>query len=562
MTHEPWWKNSVVYQIYPKSFFDSNGDGIGDLQGMIEKLDYLVLLGVDALWLSPVYGSPGYDNGYDICDYDAIAPEYGSMADFRRLLAEAHRRNLRVVMDLVVNHTSSEHPWFLESRASRGSERRSYYIWKDGKDGSPPNNWGCLFGDSAWTLDEGTGQYYLHLFSEQQPDLNWETPALRAEIYAMMRRWLDLGVDGFRMDVISLISKRQDFPDGPLRAGGFGNPRPFVTNGPRVHEFLHEMREKALAGRDVLSVGEAAGVTLEEAKQYTAPERGELDMVFQFEHMDLDGGETFKWNERRILLPALKEVLDRWQAGLEGVGWNALFWCNHDQPRIVSRLGDEGEHRERSACMLAACLYLMKGTPFLFQGEELGMTNMPFSDVAQLRDPESLHAYRTYTEDGTFDPAAMMRYLRAKSRDNARTPMQWSAEPNAGFTTGTPWMDVNQNYRQINAEEQMRRPDSVFRFYQRLIALRKTSPIVRLGSYRPVLREDPDVYAYERRLDGTAWLVVCNFQPTEKRLPLPAEYGGEAQTLLSNVAASEFCAKQRLQPYECIVLETKIGGEA
>lgn len=560
MGNESWWKHSVVYQIYPKSFLDTNGDGVGDLKGVIHKLDYLVLLGVDALWLSPVYQSPGYDNGYDISDYDAISTEYGTMDDFRILLSEAHKRNLRVVMDLVVNHTSDEHPWFAESRASLEGGKRSYYIWRDGKNGNPPNNWGCLFGDSAWTLDEGTGQYYLHLFSEKQPDLNWETPALRAEIYAMMRRWLDLGVDGFRMDVISLISKPQNFPDGPVTAGGYGNPRPFVANGSRVHEFLHEMHLQALVGYDAMSVGEASGVTLEEAKKYTAPERSELDMIFQFEHMDLDGGETFKWNDQRIPLPALKAVLDRWQKGLDGIGWNALFWCNHDQPRIVSRLGDEGAHRERSACMLATCLYLMKGTPFLFQGEELGMTNATFSSSVQLRDLESLHAYQKYTSDGTFSPEEMMCYLRAKSRDNARTPMQWSSEANAGFTSGTPWMMVNPNYSHINAVEQISRADSVFSFYRQLLALRKSDPIVWRGGYFPVSQEDPDVYAYERRLDGRGWLVACNFRAKEKQFDLPKTYG-DASTLLSNVPDSLYREYHILQPYECIVLESRKEAE-
>ncbi|MCC8023573.1 MAG: alpha-glucosidase [Clostridiales bacterium] len=549
-----WWKESVVYQIYPKSFCDTSGSGTGDLAGITGKVDYLIWLGVDVLWLSPIYPSPDCDNGYDISDYEDIDPRYGNMADFDTLLAEAHRRDLRVVMDLVVNHSSDQHPWFLASRSGRDNPLRDFYIWRDGRGGGPPNNWGSLFGGPAWTLDLATGQYYLHLFSPGQPDLNWQNPALRQEIYGMMRRWLERGVDGFRMDVLSLISKPDGLPDAPIGPNGFGDYRPLVSNGPRVHDYLREMRREVLSRYDIMSVGEASGVTLEEARRYAGRDGKELDIVFQFEHMNLDGGETFKWNDQKIPLPALKQVLDKWQAGMEGRGWNTLFWCNHDQPRIVSRLGDEGAWRERSAKMLATCLHLMKGTPFVYQGEEIGMTNMPFSDPGQLRDLESLDAYHTYTANGRFTPEEMLRYIRLKSRDNARTPMQWNSGPNAGFSGGKPWMEVNPNYQTIHVEEQRARPDSVLAHYRRLIRLRRENPIAVYGTYAPVSPEDHRVYAYTRTLGDLIWLVVCNFTSESVSFSPPAAFASGAEIVLSNLTESHYITTHRLAPYEATVL--------
>ena len=425
-----WWKESVVYQIYPRSFKDTNGDGIGDLNGITEKLDYLKELGVDVIWLSPVYQSPNDDNGYDISDYQAIMPEFGTMEDFDRMLGEAHKRGLRIVMDLVVNHTSDEHPWFVESRKSTDNPYRDYYIWRQGKGGEEtarkePNNWGSFFSGSAWEYDKETDMYFLHLFSKKQPDLNWENDKVREEVFSMMDWWLKKGIDGFRMDVISLISKVQSFPDGPAKEHSpYGDAGPFTANGPRVHEYLKEMNQKVLSKYDIMTVGEASGVTVEEAKKYASLDGSELNMVFQFEHMDLDGGETFKWNDRKIDLVELKETLSKWQRELDGKAWNSLYWDNHDQPRIVSRLGDDKTYRERSAKMLATCLHMMQGTPYIYQGEELGMTNVPFQGIEDFRDIESINAFRDLTGRG-MDEETVLRYIRYKSRDNARTPFQW-----------------------------------------------------------------------------------------------------------------------------------------
>ncbi|GHU98010.1 glucohydrolase [Spirochaetia bacterium] len=587
MEQRNWWKECVIYQIYPKSFKDSNGDGIGDIRGIIGKLDYLAELGVGALWISPMYPSPGFDNGYDISDYEGIDPQFGTMADFERLLAGAHRRNIRIIMDLVVNHSSDEHPWFKESAASRTSAKRDYYIWRDGKNGGPPNNWGCIFGGSAWTLDERTGQYYLHLFSPHQPDLNWETVLLRQEIYRMMAAWLERGVDGFRMDVITLISKDQNFPDGPLKENGYGDSRPFTANGPRIHEFLREMRQTVLSKYDAFALGEASGVTLEEALRYASSDGAELDMVFQFEHMDLDGGETFKWNNRKIPIPELKQVLTKWQDGLEGKAWNSLYWCNHDQPRIVSRLGDEGPYREKSAAMLAICLHGMKGTPFVYQGEELGMTNMPFASLDQLRDVESIDAYNRYTMGSCFprfSAEAMMAYIRAKSRDNARTPVQWDSSEGAGFSSGSrdaardvgsagssaptanaaptpggvrPWIDVNPNYTIINAAEQRGRPDSVWNYYRRLIELRKHYPVMVYGEYALLDAGHPQVWAYTRKLGTETLLVICNFSCGRITVKPPQQYCGEGEyRVLINNDPAGYPATESLGPFEGAVLYT------
>jgi oligo-1,6-glucosidase len=554
MEKRTWWKESVGYQIYPKSFCDSNGDGIGDINGIRSKLDYLKWLGVDILWLSPVYPSPGFDNGYDISDYDSIGGQYGTEEDFAALLKEAHGRGLKVIMDLVVNHTSDLHPWFIESRSSRDNPRRDFYIWRDGKNGGCPNNWKALFGGPAWTLDEASGQYYLHLFSSRQPDLNWENSAVREEVYAMMCRWLDKGVDGFRMDVISLIAKPEGLPDIPGAQNNLADPRTLIASNPRVHDHLREMHHKVLSHYDLVAVGEASGVTLEEARKYTAPDGCELDMIFQFEHMDLDGGETFKWNDRRIPLVQLKEVMTKWQQGMEESGWNALFWCNHDQPRMVSRLGDESRHWEKSAKMLATCLHMMKGTPFIYQGEEIGMLNMPFQNPEQLRDIESIDAYTRFTQDGRISKDDMMRYIRLKSRDNARTPMQWDDSRSAGFTDGNPWIEVNPNHKRINVKEQMVRDDSVLSFHKQLLALRKRHEVLLYGRYEPLAQEDPAVFAYTRSLGDEVVFVACNFSNQSTLFPMSLENRADRVQLIGNEMDSTYLTTNMLQPYEAIVL--------
>ncbi len=550
-----WWKESVVYQIYPRSFKDSNGDGIGDLNGITEKLDYLKELGIDVIWLSPVSESPNDDNGYDISNYQGIMKEFGTMEDFDRMLARAHELGIRIVMDLVVNHTSDEHPWFVESRKSKDNPYRDYYIWKEGKDGREPNNWSSCFGGSAWKYDEATDMYFLHLFSPKQPDLNWENERVRRAVYEMMDWWCQKGIDGFRMDVISMISKDPAYPDGELKENGYGDYGPYVYNGPRVHEYLQEMNREVLSRYDLLTVGECAGVTVEEARRYANLDSRELNMVFQFEHMNLDGGETFKWNDRKIDLVELKQTLSKWQTQLHEKAWNSLYWCNHDQPRILSRLGNDGDaYREISAKMLATCLHMMQGTPYIYQGEELGMTNVPFSSLEDFRDIESINAYHEYVERGRITPEDMMRYLCCKSRDNARTPMQWNDEKNAGFTEGAPWIMVNPNYPKINAKEQLSRETSVFHYYQKLIRLRKEHEIIVYGNYTLLLPEDPALYVYTRELDGEKLLVVCNFSDQAKDFVLPEGFSPRKLTrLIGNYDRPAAEVRMELSPYETIV---------
>ena len=556
-----WWKKSVVYQIYPRSFCDSNGDGIGDLNGITGKLDYLKELGADVIWLSPVYESPNDDNGYDISDYQAVMKNFGTMADFDRMLEEIHARGMKLVMDLVVNHTSDEHPWFQESRKSKDNLYRDYYIWKKPKEGKEPNNWGSCFGGPAWEYEESSGEYYLHLFSVKQPDLNWENPQVRREVYRMMNWWLDKGVDGFRMDVISLISKDPDFPDGPAGITGYAAFN-YCANGPRVHEYLQEMRREVLGGRDTITVGECSGVTLEEALKYASCDGKELSMVFQFEHVDLDFDEKGnKWTDRKCRLTELKEVLSRWQTGLYGKAWNSLFWCNHDQPRVVSRFGnDSPEHREVSAKMLAVCLHMMQGTPYIYQGEELGMTNVPFKGIADFRDLDSINAYWELTGKGIFKEEEMLRFLRYKSRDNARTPMQWDASPNAGFTEGEPWIMVNPNYGEINAADQIGREDSVFSFYKELVKLRKEKPVIVNGEYRLLDPESEDVFVYERSFHEEHLLVVCSFAEKELLWRLPEEMAGQAAKLvIGNYEGQQWGPELMLRPYEASVWEWTKG---
>ena len=550
-----WWKESVVYQIYPRSFKDSNGDGIGDINGITEKMGYLQELGVDVIWLSPVYQSPNDDNGYDISDYQAIMEEFGTMEDFDRMLAAAHEHGLKLVMDLVVNHTSDEHPWFVESRKSVDNPYRDYYIWRPGKDGKEPNNWGSCFSGPAWKYDPQTEMYYLHLFSEKQPDLNWDNPKVRQEVFDMMNWWLDKGVDGFRMDVISLISKKPDLPDGPVGINGYASFNE-PANGPHVHEYLQEMREKVLNRKETITVGECSGVTLEEAKKYASSDGKELNMVFQFEHMDVDADANTKWTDKKMDLWDMKEVLTRWQKGLEDIAWNSLFWENHDQPRSISRYGnDSPEYREVSAKMLATCLHMMQGTPYVYQGEELGMTNVPFTSIDQFRDLDSINAYRELVEEQkVFTSEEMMRYLRYKSRDNARTPFQWDDSENAGFSTGTPWIMVNPNYKEINAKDQLERADSVFHYYQKLIRLRKEQEVIVYGTYDLLLPDSKEIYAYTRTLGEEKLLVVCNFYEPEVSFELPEEFAG-GTCLISNYPGVSLKAEMTLRPYEAFVIK-------
>ena len=548
-----WWKEAVIYQIYPRSFADSNGDGIGDLGGITSRLPYLAKLGIDVIWLSPVYRSPNDDNGYDISDYRDIMTDFGTMADFDRLLKEAHALGIKIVMDLVVNHTSDEHAWFLESRSSRDNPKRDYYIWKEPKDGGVPNNWESCFSGSAWEFDETTGMYYLHLFSKKQPDLNWENPKVRDEVFDMMTWWCEKGIDGFRMDVISMISKDQAFPDGPVKPDGlYGDPNPFVCNGPRVHEYLQEMNRRVLSRYDLLTVGEAAGVTLDEAKKYANNEGTELGMVFHFEHVDeacSDPMETDlgKWTVNKPRLPKLRAIMNKWQTGLEGKAWNSLYLDNHDQPRAVSRFGnDSPEFRVLSAKMLATCLHMMKGTPYIYQGEELGMTNTPWNSIDECKDIQAIRAYRQYAVDNHIVPEdLMMRCIAEMGRDNARTPMQWDAGEGAGFTTGTPWIKLNPNYKEINAEAAMADPDSVFWYYHKLIRLRHENPIIVYGRFIPLLEDSESIYAFRRELDGRTLTVACNW--TEEPVPCTLFDDGAGEELISNYAEHK---DGMLQPYE------------
>ncbi|MNO21466.1 Oligo-1,6-glucosidase [compost metagenome] len=505
-----WWKENVVYQIYPRSFMDSNGDGIGDLQGIISRLDYLKELGIGIIWLSPVFQSPNDDNGYDISDYQSIMDDFGTMEDWEQLLGEAHQRGIRLVMDLVVNHTSDEHAWFVESRSSRDHPRRDYYVWRPGKEDKEPNNWVSFFSGSAWKYDERTGEYYLHLFSQKQPDLNWENAALRQDVYQMMTWWLDKGIDGFRMDVINLISKDTAYPEVVSdSADSYQWGGQYFMNGPRIHEFLQEMNREVLSKYDVMTVGEMPGATIEEAVRYTSPEQNELNMVFQFEHMELDSG-TDKWDLKPWRLTELKSVFNKWQTGLQGKGWNSLYLNNHDQPRMVSRFGQDKEYRVPSAKMLATFLHMQQGTPFIYQGEEIGMTNVRFSSIGDYRDIEILNMYREKMEQGA-DPNKVMESIYAKGRDNARTPFQWDNAPHGGFTTGLPWIAANSNYTTINAAQAQADPNSIFHYYRQLISLRKEHDILVYGDFQMLLPDHDEIVAFTRTLDGQKLLVMLNF---------------------------------------------------
>lgn len=551
-----WWKESVVYQIYPRSFCDSNGDGIGDLNGITGKLDYLKELGIDVIWLSPVYKSPNDDNGYDISDYQAIMDEFGTMEDFDRMLATAHEKGIKIMMDLVVNHTSDEHKWFIESRKSTDNPYRDYYIWCPAKeDGSLPNNWGSCFSGPAWEYDKTTDMYFLHLFSKKQPDLNWDNPAVRQDVFDMMNWWLKKGVDGFRMDVISLISKEPGLPDKEPGINGYATFN-VSANGPHVHEYLQEMRQKALNNADTITVGECSGVTLEEAKKYARSDEKELNMVFQFEHMDVDSDEKAgKWTTRKMDLRNLKKILTRWQKGLQDIAWNSLYWENHDQPRSVSRFGnDSDEYREISAKMLATCIHMMQGTPYVYQGEELGMTNCPFNTLDNFRDLESINAFHELTEQGKMTEEDMMAAIGYKGRDNARTPMQWDDSAYAGFSTANPWIMVNPNYTKINAKDQINREDSVFKYYQKLIKLRHESELIVYGTYDLILDDDKDIYAYIRTLGDEKLIVYCNFSENTREVELPEEFTN-GKVLISNYIDAKVNHKITLRPYEAIVIQ-------
>ena len=552
-----WWHNAVVYQIYPRSFFDANNDGIGDIAGIISKLDYLQQLGINIIWLSPVYKSPMDDNGYDISDYQEIAAEFGTLAEMQMLINEAQKRDIRIVMDLVINHTSDEHPWFIEARKSKDSPYRDYYIWRQPQsDGSAPNDFHSYCGGSGWEFDATTGEYYFHQFSKCQPDLNWKNPKVQEEVHKMMNWWLEKGVDGFRMDVISLISKEQ--PELPDKEPGINGYATFnvSANGPHVHEYLQEMRQKALNNADTITVGECSGVTLEEAKKYARSDEKELNMVFQFEHMDVDSDEKAgKWTTRKMDLRNLKKILTRWQKGLQDIAWNSLYWENHDQPRSVSRFGnDSDEYREISAKMLATCIHMMQGTPYVYQGEELGMTNCPFNTLDNFRDLESINAFHELTEQGKMTEEDMMAAIGYKGRDNARTPMQWDDSAYAGFSTANPWIMVNPNYTKINAKDQINREDSVFKYYQKLIKLRHESELIVYGTYDLILDDDKDIYAYIRTLGDEKLIVYCNFSENTREVELPEEFTN-GKVLISNYIDAKVNHKITLRPYEAIVIQ-------
>ncbi|WP_261133015.1 alpha,alpha-phosphotrehalase [Bacillus sp. Marseille-Q3570] len=558
--HTEWWKKSVVYQIYPKSFNDTTKNGVGDILGIIEKLDYLRTLGIDVIWLTPVYDSPQKDNGYDIRDYYKIYEEYGTMEDFERLLKEAHERDIKVIMDLVVNHTSTEHEWFQHALANPDSKYRDYYIWKKGNGNEPPTNWQSKFGGSAWELDSESGEYYLHLFDVTQADLNWENEELRHEVYEMMHYWFEKGIDGFRLDVINLISKDQRFldDDGSVSPG---DGRKFYTDCPKVHEYLNEMNENVFSEYDVMTVGEMSSTTVDHCIKYTYPDRKELNMTFNFHHLKVDYPNGEKWTEADFDFIQLKKILSKWQKEMyEGGGWNALFWCNHDQPRIVSRFGDEGQYRTESAKMLATTIHMMQGTPYIYQGEEIGMTNPGFDEIDSYRDVESLNAFASMIEQGKSE-REILNILKQKSRDNARTPMQWNAEEHGGFSSVDPWIDVASNYKEINAENALKDRDSVFYHYKRLIELRKEFDIITTGDYQLILEDDQNIFAFVRNSDDEKLLVVNNFYGKEAQFKLPAEIdlsGLDSKVLLSNYSDSpENHEYINLRPYESVVFYFK-----
>lgn len=531
-----WWQQAVVYQIYPRSFQDSNGDGVGDLRGIISRIDYLSKLGVTAIWLSPVYKSPNDDNGYDISDYQDIMDEFGTMADMEELIEKAAAVNIRIIMDLVVNHTSDEHRWFIESASSKENPYREYYIWRDPVAGEEPNKLRSIFSGSAWQLDEASGQYYLHLFSKRQPDLNWENSQVRKEVYDMMNFWLEKGIGGFRMDVIDLIGKQ---PDKELTA-----------NGPMLHEYLQEMNQASFGNYDVMTVGETWGATPEIAKMYSDPARHELSMVFQFEHVTLDQQEgKEKWDLQPLSIRQLKEVLTKWQTSLGNQGWNSLFWNNHDLPRIISRWGNDRIYRKQSGKMFAILLHMMKGTPYIYQGEEIGMTNRPVKSIDEVEDIESVNMYRERRAAG-FSEEEILHSINTKGRDNARTPMQWDDSKHAGFTTGTPWLPVNDNYHEVNVKLALADPDSIFYTYQKLIQLRKDHPLIVWGEYELIETEEA-VFAYYRQYQGEKWLIAVNMSEQEQKFLLKDQV---KELIISNNPSLPLTVGNLvLQPYDAFV---------
>jgi oligo-1,6-glucosidase len=565
---QKWWKECVVYQIYPRSFCDSNGDGIGDLRGIISKLDYLQKLGVDVVWLSPVYKSPNDDNGYDISDYQDIMDEFGTISDWEEMLEGMHQRGIKLVMDLVVNHSSDEHPWFTASRQSKDNPYRDYYFWRPGKDGREPNNWASAFLGPAWEYDSTTDEYYLHLFTRKQPDLNWENPTVRKEVFHMMDWWLKKGVDGFRMDVINFISKVPGLPDAEPKDSRYVFPANESLNGPRLLEFLGEMKREVLSKYDIITVGETPNVTVDHAAAMTDSETGPLNMVFQFEHMGLDhepGSPYGRFSMGKLKLTELKQLMTRWQKGLEGRGWNSNYLNNHDQARQVSRFGDDGTYRVPSAKMLGTFLHLLQGTPYIYQGEEIGMTNTAFETIEEYDDIEIHNFYREHVIEGECGHEEAMRMIRARGRDNARTPVQWSAEANAGFTSGTPWLKVNPNYTEINAEQALADPDSIFYYYQKLIRLRKEVPAVVYGSYDLILPDHEQIYAFTRTLDNQRLLVILNFSADTPTFELPGDIAyTSADLLIGNypVDPGADLSSFELRPYEARVYEIQEGGES
>ncbi len=521
------WRKSVVYQIYPKSFNDTTGNGEGDLQGIIEKLDYLQYLGVDYIWLTPVYESPMNDNGYDISDYYKINEKFGTIEDLKILVAEAHKRDLKIMMDIVINHTSTEHEWFKQAYADSDSEYRDYYFFKRSSDAQPPTNWESKFGGNAWKYDEKTDAYYLHLFDVTQADLNWDNPKVRCALYDIINYWIDFGIDGFRFDVINLISK-----------GEFKNSekigKEFYTDGPRVHEYLHEMNERTFGGKDLMTVGEMSSTTIDHCIKYTAPERQELSSVFNFHHLKVDYVNGEKWSNAKLDFHKLKDILMEWQQGIyEGGGWNAIFWCNHDQPRVVSRFGNDTNEtlRKQSAKMLATVLHMMQGTPYIYQGEEIGMTDPGFASIDQYRDIESLNAYSNMKRAG-YDEDEILTILGQKSRDNSRTPVQWTSEKNAGFTTGTPWIDIPDNFDQINVEAAIEDDQSVLHTYRDLIRLRHEYDIVTYGSIEPLYMEHDELFIYKRHYKDETWLVVANF--SKERITIPEDLDVEGRVMMQH----------------------------
>lgn len=554
---QTWWKESVVYQIYPRSFMDSNGDGIGDIKGIISKLDYIKDLGVDVIWLSPVYQSPNDDNGYDISDYQGILKDFGTMEDWEELLSEIHLRGMKLIMDLVVNHSSDEHPWFIEAKKSKNNPYRDYYIWHSGKNGKEPTNWYSNFGGSAWAYEQATDEYYLHLFSKKQPDLNWSNPKLRQEVYNMMTWWLDKGIDGFRMDVINFISKPEVLQDGEPKPGKkYASGSKYYRNGPHIHDYFQEMNHKVLSKYDLMTVGEMPGVTPELAQVYTDEKRKELNMVFQFEHMGLDNGSNGKWDLKPLQLNDLKQNLTKWQMALEEKGWNSLYFNNHDQPRSVSRFGHDKEYREESAKMLATLLHMMKGTPYIYQGEELGMTNVRFDSIDDYRDIEIKNMYQELRAEGISEEQIMEK-IYAKGRDNSRTPMQWNDDPHAGFTSGQPWINVNPNFPSVNAKKAVESQNSIYHYYRKLIQLRKEHKIVVYGTFDLLEENHPEIFAYKRSFEGKTLLVICNFYENEPLFSFEdaAFAFKSSKLLLSNyeIHKTDNVNTFQLKPYEARV---------